>query len=158
LKAHKSQMASFDPIVDLAITHSEVPPDEAYTLGCKIQPKVNGPAGYLWFKRGRSFGALTAIRVDHGSPDTSDFLYGNIETQLNPNGDMKAFLAFQYGEGSPIIDIVLHEGESAVPAGYIKHFKDVYRVSSQSAVLSGKRTAYLAYKTVDSAKNVSDVP
>jgi hypothetical protein len=139
-----------DPIVDVIVTHSEVAP-EGFTLACKIKAKVNGRTGYLWTKRGK-FGALTAIRVDHGACDTSDFMYGNVETQLNPDGYSKAYLAFQCGEGSPIIDIMLHEGDMMPPSGYSKHHRDVYRSTGV-----GTKKAYLAYKTQESAKYAQPV-
>src|SRR5690348_8765920 len=118
------------PITDVAVTHIENGPEE-YTLSCKIQAKLKREIGYLWVKRGK-IGALTSIRIDHGSPDTSysdtsDVMYANIDIQLNPGGDLRSYLAYQSGDGSPIVDIILHEGEGSVPNGYTKHYRDVIR-------------------------------
>src|SRR5689334_812057 len=132
------------PITDVAVTHSETPPGNDFSLACKVTAtKDESKSGYLWVKRGK-VGPLTSLRIDHGAPDTTDFMYGNCDTQLNPGSDLKSFLAFQCSEGSPIIDIILLEDNNPVPSGYNKIFRDVYRTA--------RKQGHLAFKTVESAR------
>eukprot|EP00475_Leptophrys_vorax_P037094 TRINITY_DN6351_c0_g1_i1.p1 TRINITY_DN6351_c0_g1~~TRINITY_DN6351_c0_g1_i1.p1 ORF type:complete len:212 (-),score=63.94 TRINITY_DN6351_c0_g1_i1:100-735(-) len=146
-----SSSNSSDPVVEVAVTHSEVPPGDTFTLACKIQPKNTADIGYLWVRRSDQGEPLRRIRVDHAKIDTSDNKWINIETQLNPGGDLKAFLAYttKLTEFSPIIDIVLQDGEGLVPVGYIKHYRDVIRTAGPG---SSRKSGYLAYKTQDSAR------
>eukprot|EP00475_Leptophrys_vorax_P009116 TRINITY_DN15994_c0_g1_i3.p1 TRINITY_DN15994_c0_g1~~TRINITY_DN15994_c0_g1_i3.p1 ORF type:complete len:324 (-),score=38.22 TRINITY_DN15994_c0_g1_i3:124-1044(-) len=138
-----------DPISNIEVTHSPLPPSERFEFGAQVRAKPNSDAiGYLWVSRNWLGREITGIRVDHDAPDSSDFRFRTNRTQLNPGGDLKAFIAFTCEKGnSPIYDIIVNE---ELPVGYQKVNKDVFRTT-------GFPEAYLWFTTIPAVLRIQDL-
>jgi hypothetical protein len=115
------------------------------------QAFVSGGTAYVWIKRSKTGTPVTELRVIREAPRKNERDVVYINSPLNPGVSPCTYLGFKQEKSSTVIvDIMLQEGNAALPSGFKRVSGDVYQ--------TGHSKAHLAIKTQEISSSKSSPP